>query len=360
VLRQIPEIEGALVALDPATGRVLALAGGWSFDRSQFNRATQAQRQPGSSFKPFVYMAAIESGVAMAESMLDAPFVIDLGPGAGKWRPNNYSLNFNGMVPLYMAIAKSLNLVTVRLADRIGLETVAETAQRFGIVDNMPRVFPAALGAVETTVLRMAGGYAAFANGGKQVTPTVIDSVQDRDGTVIWRAAGRECQGCEAGPEAVPELADERHQLTDPVNAYSMNMLVQGVVTSGTGGRAAAGLGRPIAGKTGTTNDFLDAWFVGFTPDLVVAVWVGFDTPTPLGGDESGGALAAPIFHDFMAAAMAGKPVLPFHPPAGVVWSGWPAPAAQSAATVTGGSAAPSGGSGTGSGSVDSDLGGLY
>jgi len=356
VLRQIPEIEGALVALDPATGRVLAMSGGWSFDKSQFNRVTQAQRQPGSSFKPFVYLAAMESGVSMAESMLDAPFVVDLGPGGGKWRPGNYSRNFNGMVPLTSAIARSLNLVTVRLADRIGLDTVAETAKRFGVVDNMPLVFPAALGAVETTVLRMAGGYAAFVNGGKQVTPSVIDSVQDRDGTVIWRAPGRECHGCEAGPDTPPDLADERRQLTDPVNAYGMTMLLQGVVAHGTGGRAAAGLGRPIAGKTGTTNDYLDAWFVGFTPDLVVAVWVGYDTPTPLGSSSTGGVLAAPIFRDFMAAAEAGKPVLQFRPPPGVTWTGWPAPTAQSAATVT------SGGSddGGGSGNVDSDLGGLY
>ncbi len=359
VLRQLPQVEGALVALDPATGRVLALAGGWSFDRSQFNRATQAQRQPGSSFKPFVYMAAIEHGVSMAEQMLDAPFVIDLGPGGGRWRPNNYNMSFNGMVPLSTAIARSLNLVTIRLADRIGLPAVADTAQRFGVVETMPQVFPAALGAVETTVMRMAGGYAAFANGGKQVIPSVIDSVQDRDGQVIWRAPGRECEGCTGSPETAPELADERPQLTDPANAYAMTMLLRGVVTAGTGGRAAQGLNREIAGKTGTTNDFLDAWFVGYTPDLVVAVWVGFDTPTPLGGDEAGGSLAAPIFRDFMAAAMAGKPAVPFKPPPGVTWSGWPAPSPQSAISTTGGSEGGGSGSGGGSG-VDSGLGGIY
>lgn len=363
-LRQVPQVEGALVALDPATGRVLAMAGGWSFERSQFNRATQAHRQPGSSFKPFVYMTAVEQGVSMSEQMLDAPFVLDLGPGGGRWRPNNYGMSFSGMVPLNVALARSLNLVTIRLADRVGLQAVADTAQRFGVIDSMPLVFPAALGAVETTVMRMAGGYAAFANGGKQVTPSLIDSVQDRDGRVIWRAPGRACAGCDGAPEVTPELTDERAALTSPENAYTMTMLLRGVVTHGTGTRAAQGLNREVAGKTGTTNDFLDAWFVGYTPDLVVAVWVGFDTPAPLGSGETGGVLAAPIFHDFLAAALADRPAVPFQPPPGVTWAGWPAASPDAPAAAAEGETG--GGEGTmaplsrGEGDVDSGLGGIY
>ncbi len=358
LLRQIPQVRGALVALDPATGRVQALSGGWSFEESQFNRATQAQRQPGSSFKPFVYMAAVESGISPAESMLDAPFVLDLGAG-GRWRPSNYSQNFNGMLPLYSALAKSLNLITIRLADRVGLTAVADVAHRFGVVDNMPLLFPAALGAVETTPIRMAGGYAVFANGGRQVTPTLIDSVQDRDGQVVWRAPGRSCQGCDGSPTQFPVLTDERQQITSPLDAYTMTMMLQIATMNGTGTRAAAGLGRVIAGKTGTTNDYLDAWYVGYTPDLVVAVWVGFDTPTPLGSDEAGGVLAAPIFRDFMAAAMAGKPALPFRPPAGVVWNGWPAsrpdaPRASGAIGADDGTVDPS------VNPLDTGLGGIY
>ncbi len=324
ILRQIPQIRGALVALDPATGRVQALSGGWSFEESQFNRATQALRQPGSSFKPFVYMTAIEKGISPAETMLDAPFVVNLGHG-NVWRPNNYSMNFNGMLPLYSALARSLNLITIRLADRVGLDAIAETAHRLGVVDNMMQVFPAALGAVETTPIRMAGGYAVFANGGRQVIPTLIDSVQDRDGQVIWRAPGRSCQGCDGSADQFPVLADERPQIAKPMDAYTMTMMLQMATMNGTGTRAAAGLGRVIAGKTGTTNDYLDAWYVGYTPDLVVSVWVGFDTPTPMGSDEAGGVLAAPIFRDFMAGVMAGRPAIPFRPPAGVIWNGWPA-----------------------------------
>jgi penicillin-binding protein 1A len=325
-LRQVPEVEGALVALDPSTGRVLALTGGWSFDRSWFNRATQAQRQPGSSFKPFVYIAALEKGFSPVQKVLDAPFVVDLGPGQGRWRPTNYTeTEFGGPTPMRVGLEKSKNLMTIRLAERVGLEAVASAARRFGVIDDMDRNYAMALGAGETTVIRMAAAYAAFVNGGKRVEPTVIDSVQDRNGRVIFRADRRPCDTCnEPAPGAAPpEPPDVRERATDPASAYQMVSMLQGVIQRGTGGRAT--IGRPAAGKTGTTNDWLDAWFVGFTPELVTAVWLGFDEPRPLGlsrDNETGGLVAAPVFARFMREALEGRPALPFRVPPGVrmVW----------------------------------------
>mgnify|MGYP005837329167 CR=1 FL=1 len=325
-LRQTPQVEGALVALDPSTGRVLALSGGWSFERSWFNRATQAQRQPGSAFKPFVYLAALEQGFSPVQKVLDAPFVVDLGPGQGRWRPTNYTeTEFGGPTPMRVGLEKSKNLMTIRLAERVGLENVADVARRFGVIDNLERNYSMALGAGETTVLRMAAGYAAFVNGGMRVDPTLIDSVQDRNGRVIFRADARPCEACrDPAPGAVPpDPPDIRARATDPASAYQMVSMLQGVIQRGTGGRA--NIGRPAAGKTGTTNDWLDAWFVGFTPELVVAVWIGFDEPRPLGlarDNETGGLIAAPIFGQFMREALADRPALPFRVPGGVrmVW----------------------------------------
>ncbi len=319
-LRQMPQVEGALVALDPQTGRVLAMVGGWSFERSWFNRATQAMRQPGSSFKPFVYINALEQGMPPNTELLDEP--IEVMSGGRLWRPQNYSAGRTyGWVTMRQALERSLNLVTVRVAQQVGMDSVADAAQRFGVIDNMPRYLALALGAGETTVLRMAAGYAAFANGGHRVTPTLIDSVQDRRGRVIWRADRRNCAGCAttapAGPP--PELTDpERQQATDPISAYQMVSLLQGVVQRGTGTRAGAGLNRPIAGKTGTTDDYKDNWFVGFTPDIAIAVWIGYDEPRTLGSGETGGGNAAPIFHDVLAAALRDSPAVPFRAPPGV------------------------------------------
>ncbi|MCC7427082.1 MAG: PBP1A family penicillin-binding protein [Alphaproteobacteria bacterium] len=317
-LRQIPEVEGALVALDPHTGRVMAMSGGWSFEKSQFNRATQAQRQPGSSFKPYIYLAALEYGMTPATRLLDAPICFDQGPGLPRWCPSNFSNNFNFYITLRRALERSLNLVTVRLANELGMDTVADYAARFGVVDRMPPALAASLGAVETTVLRQAAGFAMFVNGGRRVVPTLIDTVQDRNGRMIWRADQRECGECRAeavGGRTPPVVPDTRPQVIDPGAAYQMVSILQGAVQRGTGGRAA--LNRPVAGKTGTTNDVLDTWFVGFTPDMVTAVWVGFDEPSPLGG-ETGGSLAAPIFRDFMTEAMAGRPPVPFRIPPGL------------------------------------------
>ena len=320
-LRQVPAVQGALVSLDPVTGRVLAMSGGWSFEASQFNRATQAQRQPGSSFKPFVYLAALEAGLSPSQRVLDAPYVQNLG-AQGQWRPNNYGLTFNGPTPMRVALERSLNLVTVRLAERVGMETVAQTAVAFHVVDGMPRVLPASLGAVETTVLRQAAAYAGLAMGGREIFPSMVDSVQDRDGKAIWRAGGLECRGCgEAGKP--PAITDLRKQVADPASTFQLVTMMQGVVSRGSGVAAGAGLNRAIAGKTGTSQDFNDAWFVGFTPDLVTAVWVGFDDNTSLGDKETGGAISAPIWHDYMAAALKARPSLAFRAPDGVRMAAW-------------------------------------
>jgi len=321
LLRQIPLVQGALVSLDPRTGRVLAMAGGWSFELSQFNRATQAARQPGSSFKPLVYLTALESGVSPSQRFLDAPFVLDQG-AAGKWRPNNFEMDFQGPVPLRVALEQSLNLVTVRVAAQVGMEAVAQTAIAFHEVDDMPRVLPAALGAVETTVLRHAGAYAGLAAGGREVVPTLIDSVQDADGNVLWRAPGPDCEGCD-DPQHPPVLTDDRKQLADPASTFQLVTMMQGVMTRGTGAGAGQGLGRVTAGKTGTSQDFQDSWFAGFTPDLVTVVWFGYDTPTTLGNNETGAANAGPIWHDFMAVALKTRPKLIFAQPPGVTLASW-------------------------------------
>lgn len=323
LLRQIPAVQGALVSLDPATGRVLAMSGGWSPETSQFNRATQAQRQPGSSFKPFVYLTALEAGYSPSQRVLDAPFVQDLGP-AGQWRPTNYDQTFHGPIAMRMALEKSLNTVTIRLAERVGMDAVAQKAVAFHVVDGMPRVLAASLGAVESTVLRQAAAYAGLAMGGREVLPTMVDSVQDRDGKVIWRAPGLACQRCD-DPARPPRITDGRRQIADPQSVFQLVTMMQGAVSRGTGTAAAQGLGRPVAGKTGTTQDFNDAWFVGFTPDLATAVWIGFDNNTSLGEKETGGVLAAPIFRDYMSAAMKGRPALAFRMPDGLrmaTWSG--------------------------------------
>jgi penicillin-binding protein 1A len=320
-LRQVPQVQGALVALDPATGRVLALSGGWSFETSQFNRATQALRQPGSSFKPYVYLSALRAGISPSQRFLDAPFVVNQG-AAGKWRPANYGQTFSGPVSLRVALEKSLNLVTVRVADKVGMEAIAQLAIALGVVDDMPRVLPAALGAVETTVLRQAGAYASFIAGGRRVEPTLIDAVQDRAGRVIWRAPGPVCDGCD-DPSRRPELRDERAQVVDPQSSFQLVTMLQGAVQRGTGNAAGRDIKTAVAGKTGTSQDFQDNWFAGFTPDMVTVVWVGFDTPASLGDGETGGSNAAPIWRSFMQVAQQNRPPLRFIPAPGMTLVGW-------------------------------------
>ncbi|HEY7797492.1 MAG TPA: PBP1A family penicillin-binding protein, partial [Hyphomonadaceae bacterium] len=321
-LRQIPQVQGALVAMDAHTGRVYAMAGGYSFQRSQFNRAMQAMRQPGSSFKPFVYAAALENGWTPSSRVLDAPYV-SCDPNLqdeGCYIPKNYAENFFGLSTLRFGIEKSMNLMTLRLASDIGLPKVSEIGERMGIYDKLPAYESMALGAGETTPMRMATAYAALVNGGKQVKPVIFDRIQNRYGQTVLRTDNRACEGCNAewrkGLQP-PALPDERKQVMDPVTAYQMVSILEGVVARGTAGTARA-VDKPLAAKTGTTNDNIDAWTVGFSPDMVVAIWIGFDTPKNMGEGESSGRVAAPVFRDFMMAALKDRPALPFRIPPGV------------------------------------------
>lgn len=321
ILRQIPAAQAALVSLDPATGRVLALVGGWSAEMSQFNRATQAKRQPGSSFKPIVYLSALEHGVSPSQRFLDAPVVVDQG-AAGRWRPNNFEMEFGGPTPLRVALEKSLNLVTLRVAATIGMEAVAQNAIAFHMVDDMPRILPAAIGAIDTTPMREAAAYASIAAGGREVVPSLIDSVQDRDGHDVWRPTGVTCPGC-GDLASPPQLVDGRKQIADPASIFQLINMMEGVVQRGTGFSVGAGLNHPIAGKTGTSQEFNDAWFSGFTTDLVTVVWVGFDNPATLGNNETGAAVAGPIWHSYMEVALKDRPALQFPQPPGVTMGQW-------------------------------------
>ncbi len=317
-VRQVPEISGAIVAMDPQTGRVLAMVGGFSYDQSQFNRATQALRQPGSSFKPLVYAAALDNGYTPSTVVLDAPLEVDTGGGV--WKPENYEGKFYGPSTLRFGIERSRNVMTVRLAQDLGMPLIGEYAKRFGIYENLPPYLSFSLGAGETTLMRMVGAYAMFDNGGKKVTPTLIDRIQDRYGHTIYKHDQRECRGCAASrwenqPE--PTLVDRRERVIDPMTAYQITSMMEGVVLRGTG-TAVKELGKPIAGKTGTTNDEKDVWFIGFSPDLVVGVFMGYDKPRHIADRASGGTLAAPIFRDFMKVALADKPAVPFRVPAGI------------------------------------------
>ncbi len=320
-LRQIPKVSGGIIAMDPHNGRVFAMAGGFSYEISQFNRASQAIRQPGSAFKPFVYLAALEAGFTPATLVLDAPFVMDQGAGLGTWRPQNYTEDFNGPTTLRAGLEKSRNLMTVRLANYVGMEKVAEMAQRFGVVDDMPPYLSYALGAGETTLLRMAAGYSIFVNGGKRVTPTLIDRIQDRQGKTIYVHDQRECADCGAlipwDKQATPYLPDDREQIADARNMYQITSILEGVVQRGTG-VLLKDLGRPVAGKTGTTNDSKDTWFIGFTPDLVVGVYIGFDEPKPMGEKETGSRVAVPVIKEFLQTALKDVPPLPFRVPEGI------------------------------------------
>ncbi|HTI86098.1 MAG TPA: penicillin-binding protein 1A [Alphaproteobacteria bacterium] len=319
-LRQIPEVNGAIVAIDPHTGRVLAMTGGWSFVLSQYNRATQAYRQPGSSFKPFVYLAALENGFTPSSRILDAPFAIDQGPGLGLWKPGNYGGGYNGPSTLRNGLEKSRNMMTVRVANQIGIDRVAEMAEKFGVVDRLPRQLSMALGAGETTLLRMTTAYAEIVNGGRKITPTLIDRIQDREGKTVYRHDDRTCDTC-SGPEAnvneVPVLPDDREQLAPATSVYQMVSMLQGVVQRGTGASIGQ-LGIPLGGKTGTTNDSNDTWFIGFSPNLAVGVFIGFDTPRSLGQRETGASVSVPVFKEFMGTALKNKPAVPFRVPPGI------------------------------------------
>lgn len=320
-LRQIPDVNGAAIAMDPHTGRILAMVGGWSYKLSEFNRATQAFRQPGSAFKPFVYLAALEKGYSPATRILDAPFVIDQGPGLGKWKPANYTKKFYGPSAMRIGIEKSRNLMTVRLARTIGMQTIADYARKFGITAKMPNQLSMSLGAGETNLIKLTSAYAMLVNGGKKISPTFIDRVQDRNGISIFRQDTRPCSDCQTKvwtDTNVPVIPDQREMIADRTSAYQMVRMLEGVVKRGTGRRIAS-LKKPLAGKTGTTNKNIDTWFVGFSPDLTFGVYVGFDKPRTLGLRDTGSNVAAPIFKKFMKNALITMPEIPFRAPPGIL-----------------------------------------
>lgn len=321
-IQQVPEVNGAFMAMDPHTGRVRALVGGFSYQQNEFNRATQAYRQPGSSFKPIVYATALDNGFTPSTVVLDAPFVARGGDGK-IYRPSNYSNRSYGPSTLRRGIEMSRNQMTVRLASKVGMTPIVNYAEQFGVAakDQYVPTLAISLGAGETTLWRMIGAYGVFDNGGQKVVPTVIDRIQDRYGNTIYRHDPRVCEGCVAEEwdgQDEPKLLDPREQIIDPVVAYQITSMLEGVVERGTAAhRVGSKLDFTLAGKTGTTNDFKDAWFIGFSPDLVAGVYVGFDQPHTMGYGEAGGVVAAPIFTQFMTEALKGETSVPFRVPPG-------------------------------------------
>ena len=320
LLRQRPEVEGAIVALDPHTGRVLAMSGGFSYRQSKFNRATQAHRQPGSAFKPFVYLSALELGMTPVSIVLDAPISLDQGPGLPRWEPENYSEDFLGPITLRVGLERSRNLISVRVAQRVGMDHIIETARRLGLGSQLQRNLAASLGSNEVTPIELAGAYAELVNGGHKIEPILIERIQDRHGRTIMRADPRSCDGCAEvawNGQPPPVIPNTRPIVVDPRNAYQMVNMLEGVVERGTA-KDALVLGKPLAGKTGTTNDSKDVWFVGFSPDLVVAVFIGYDQPRSLGKRTTGASLALPVWIDVMREALKDQPATPFRTPPGV------------------------------------------
>ena len=307
-LRQVPEAQGAFMAMDVQTGRVIAMQGGFSYQHSVFNRATQARRQPGSSFKPFVYASALDSGYSPATVIVDAP--IEINTPQGVWRPKNASNEYYGPTPLRTGIERSRNLMTIRLAQEVGMDIVADYAEKFGVYDNMGRFLANSLGAEESTLYKMVAAYAMFANGGERVEPTLVDRVQDRYGKTVYSHEAAEgnrrvcvdCADLDLPPGQAPRIVNERERVMNAVTAYQLTSMMQGVVQRGT----AAGRVRlpvPTAGKTGTTNESKDVWFIGFTSNIVAGCYIGYDTPRSLGRGASGGGYCGPVFNRFMLEA---------------------------------------------------------
>ena len=303
-LRQVPKVQGGFMAMDVNTGRVIAMQGGFSYQHSVFNRATQAQRQPGSAFKPFVYAAALDSGYSPATIIVDSP--IEINTPQGVWRPQNSSNQFYGPTPLRTGIEQSRNLMTIRLAQEVGIDTVAQYAEKFGVYNNMNRVLAAALGSDETTLFKVVSAYAMFANGGERVEPTLVDRVQDRYGKTVFRHDERTCEDCDdlnLAPGQAPRIRSDRERVMNEITAFQLTSMMEGVVERGTA-RKTVDLPVPIAGKTGTTNDEKDAWFVGFSSNIVAGCYIGYDTPRPMGRGSGGGSMCGPVFSTFMSKAI--------------------------------------------------------
>ena len=320
-IRQIPKINGAIVVIDPHTGKVLALSGGFSFELSEFNRATQAKRQPGSAFKPFVYITAMKEGYTPATLILDAPYVVDQGPGLPKWKPSNYTDKFYGLSPMRTGVEKSRNLMTIRLSDKIGMEKILDTARDFKIGKYMNNNLSMSLGSGLVTLLDLTNAYAMIVNGGKEINPSLITSVYDKTGKQILINEIKKCNSCNQIDSeidySIPDIINNQQSVLDSRIAYQITSMLEGVILRGTGRRIKE-LDTPLGGKTGTTNDNKDAWFVGFSPDLAVGVYVGFDQPKSLGYKQTGSAVAVPIFKEFMKEAKVNPSKIPFRVPSGI------------------------------------------
>lgn len=321
-LCQIPEVSGGIIVMDAHFGKVLALSGGFSFKLSEYDKATQAKRQPGSAFKPFIYLSALENGLTPVTIIEDSPIAIDLGQNLGVWKPQNYTRKFFGPTTLRNALEKSRNIVTVRLVNEIlGVEKIAEIGRRFGIYDNSPMHLSIALGAGETTLLKLITAYAMLVNGGYKIEPRFVDRIQDRRGKTVYFSKGRVCEACyeQDWQDGLipPVLYDSRTLITDPVYAYQIVSFLEGAVKRGTARRLKT-LNRVVAGKTGTTNNFFDAWFFGCMQDIIIGVYIGFDDPKTLGEHENGSRVAAPVVNDFIAEALSDYPDVPFKVPSGI------------------------------------------
>ena len=316
-LKQLPKINGGIVVMDPFTGRVLAMSGGFSFRLSEFNRATQAKRQPGSAFKPIVYAAALENGFTPSTLILDAPFVMEQGEGLKTWKPENYGKMFYGPSTLRIGIEKSRNLMTVRVAQKVGFDQISKITNDFGVYNDVPELLSVSLGAAETTLIQLTNAYCTFLNGGKKVTPIFIDRIQNRRGKTIFNADKRKCLGCKEISylkDEIPTIEDDKKQIISPETAYQITSMLEGVIKRGTG-RKLKKLNLILAGKTGTTNKNMDAWFLGFTSKIVIGVYVGFDEPKSLGKYETGAKAALPVFREFVKNVVKKKDALPFKVP---------------------------------------------
>lgn len=317
-LEQIPEIEGSMLSMDPQNGRVLAMVGGWSDRLSPYNRATQAMRQSGSSIKPFDYLTAMQAGIQPDATVLDAPFTQRM-PNGELYRPGNYEMSFLGPVPVFYALEESLNLATLHLVRQIGLASTTANFEKFGLVSHAPLIYPAAIGALDTTLWRMVRGYAALDEYGRTVEPSLIDSVTSPDGQILYQAPDQSCGNCINGSADEPPVINHPGaMIADPDSIYQVIMMMRNVVEHGTGTPAVAGIKRPVAGKTGTTNNFNDAWFIGFVPQMVTGCWIGYDKPRDLGKNQTGGNVCGPAWNQYMKVALKGQPVVNFPTPPGI------------------------------------------
>ena len=313
-LKQLPKVNGSIVVMDPFTGRVLALSGGFSFKKSEFNRATQAFRQPGSAFKPFIYALALENNYSPSTLILDAPLVLEQGSDLKMWKPENYGKKFYGPSTLRMGLEKSRNLMTVRIAQDLGLKKIIDFSTKLGIYDDPNELLSISLGSSETTLLKLTSAYCSFVNGGKLVKPILIDRIQDSEGATIYNTEQRKCNNCDEISylaDEVPKISDNFIQIFSPETAYQMTSMLEGVIKRGTG-RGLKNLKLNLAGKTGTTNKNTDTWFIGYTSNLVIGVYIGFDQPRSLGKNETGAKTAMPVFKDFVKKAIKKKDARPF------------------------------------------------